>query len=114
MQIYRLNMIDVLAPLVKLPFLKDYVAQLENILMDENDKRVDFYNSISEKDKAEFINGEVIFHSPVTRGHLFVSQNLMQLMKAYVDVNELGEVHAEKAMIALSRNDYEPDLCFFS
>ena len=29
-------------------------------------------------------------------------------------MNDLGKVAVEKALIALTRNDYEPDICFFS
>ncbi len=32
----------------------------------------------------------------------------------FVNKNNLGEVGAEKVMIALTRNDYEPDISFFS
>jgi Uma2 family endonuclease len=32
----------------------------------------------------------------------------------YVVRHRLGVVLAEKALVALTRNDYEPDLCFFS
>ena len=34
-------------------------------------------------------------------------------MNAYVQKNNLGYLGIEKVLISLSRNDYEPDLCFF-
>ena len=38
---------------------------------------------------------------------------LAQLINIYVVKNELGFVGIEKVMIKLTRNDYEPDICFF-
>lgn len=35
-------------------------------------------------------------------------------MSFYVRIKKLGEIGTEKVMIALTRNDYEPDLVFFS
>ncbi len=63
--------------------------------------------------KAEFINGEIIIHSPVKRGHLRCSGNLFKLLDTYVAINNLGETSYDKGMIALTRNDYEPDICFW-
>lgn len=64
--------------------------------------------------KAEFINGEVIVHSPVAYAHAVASGNLLTMLRAYVIEHRLGVVLVEKALVALTRNDYEPDLCFFS
>ncbi|MEM1321813.1 MAG: Uma2 family endonuclease [Bacteroidota bacterium] len=63
--------------------------------------------------EAEFINGEVIIHSPVKKEHNDVTALLHQLLGPYVIKKNLGYVGYEKIMISLSRNDYEPDLCFF-
>ena len=52
-------------------------------------------------------------HSPVKRGHLRASGNLSTLLRLYVQFNDLGEVDVEKAMVTLTRNDYEPDICFW-
>ena len=35
------------------------------------------------------------------------------LLHVYVTNNRLGKVGVEKVMIRLTRNDYEPDICFF-
>lgn len=64
--------------------------------------------------KAEFINGEIVLHSPVKKRHFSVTDLLSSLLSFYVRINKLGRVATEKAMIALTRNDYEPDLVFFS
>lgn len=52
-------------------------------------------------------------HSPVKRRHLRASGNLTTLLRVYVQVNNLGEVDTEKALVTLTRNDYEPDICFW-
>lgn len=84
-------------------------AALEN----EKQRRIAFYNDITEQEKAEFINGEIIVHSPVMMRHNNASLLLAQLMKVYAIKHQLGFVGIEKIMITLTRNDYEPDICFF-
>ncbi|MFN4146475.1 MAG: Uma2 family endonuclease [Runella sp.] len=79
----------------------------------EKANRLAFYNDITEQQKAEFINGEIIVHSPVMMRHNRASMLLARLMSVYVDTQQLGFVGIEKIMITLTRNDYEPDICFF-
>ncbi len=102
-----------LQPIINSPDLPKYIAKLTEIYQSEQEKRTDFYNQITENDKAEFINGRAIFHSPVRKKHNDVSGNLQLLLQAYVLKNNLGRVYVEKLMIELTRNSYEPDLCFF-
>ena len=82
-------------------------------LENEKVRRVAFYNDITEQQKVEFINGEIIVHSPVMKRHNTASLLLARLMSVYSDINQLGFVGIEKIMITLTRNDYEPDVCFF-
>ena len=104
---------SLLDQLLRSPRLPIMVRKIEKILDDERAKRQAFYNQISEGDKAEYINGEVIFHSPVKLRHNVVAKRLLVLLDAHVGFNDLGFVGYEKIMIALSRNDYEPDICYF-
>ncbi len=76
-------------------------------------KRIEFYNNISEQEKAEFINGAVIIHSPVMKRHNEANSNLHKLIDTFVYKHQLGFVGIEKILIQLTRNDYEPDICFF-
>ena len=46
----------------RLPFI---ARKIDAVLADEARRRQGFYAQISEGDKAEFINGQIIFHSPV-------------------------------------------------
>ncbi len=80
---------------------------------DETQIRQQFYRDISEDEKAEFIDGKVLMHSPVKAGHLKSSGDLYVLMHSHVRKYNLGEVFTEKAMIHLTQNSYEPDICFW-
>lgn len=83
------------------------------ILNREKERRMKFYNDITEQEKVEFINGEIIVHSPVKKRHNTASLLLAQLLNIYSCKYNLGFVGIEKIMITLTRNDYEPDICFF-
>lgn len=90
------------------------IEELQQKIAAEATERQKFYDLVHEDHKAEFINGEIIFHSPVKRQHWRVSANLCALLIPHVNEHQLGEVGVEKAMIRLTRNDYEPDICFFT
>lgn len=87
--------------------------RIQDRLEAENRRRIEFYNEINESLKAEFINGEIVLHSPVTRAHAQAVIYIGAALYHYVREHKLGEVHVEKSMIRLTRNDYEPDICFF-
>ena len=99
--------------LLQSPKAKLYIQQAEALLREEAKKREAFYELITERQKVEFINGEIIFHSPVKLKHNQASGLLFQLLNVYVVKHELGFVGIEKIMTSLTRNDYEPDVCFF-
>ncbi len=96
------------------PNMKSLVNELNQIIEEENKRREDFYNTITEDDKAEFINGEVIMHSPVKVEHADTSGGLYSLMRYYAIKHDAGKVFTEKIMIHLTRNSYEPDIAFFN
>lgn len=89
------------------------LEKVQTALANEAERRKAFYDWIKEDQKAEFINGEIIMHSPVKRNHLNVVGNLFTLLRVYVISRDLGQVDSEKALISLTRNDYEPDICFW-
>lgn len=107
-------MATVLDPILSSPRFPHYLRQLQETFRIEQRKREHFYQTITDEDKAEFINGEIIFHAPVKMQHDRVSQLLATLLGSYVRSRQLGYVGHEKLLISLSRNDYEPDLCYFS
>jgi Uma2 family endonuclease len=106
-------MIDILIPLIQSPKLQEHFIKLKDYIREEQQKRKDFYDFVTEDMKAEFINGEVIIHSPVTDEHESASFDLASLLHIYTTINKSGRITHEKLMIALTRNNYEPDICFF-
>ena len=104
----------VVEQLLESPRLALYVRRFEAVLEREKVARERFYNEMTEGEKLEFINGEVVVHSPVKKRHNDCVKRLLKLIDTYVEQHELGFVGVEKILITLTRNDYEPDLCFFS
>ena len=90
------------------------VEEVRTQLALEKEKRQEYYALVHENLKAEFVNGQIIYQSPVKRKHWKVSANLSSRLIRFVDEKKIGEVGVEKVMVSLSRNDYEPDICFFS
>lgn len=105
---------EAIQELLNSPELPRAFEQLSAVIGSERERRERFYDEITPSMKAEFINGEVIVHSPVSYAHSVASKNLLKMMDTYVIHRRLGVVLCEKALVALTRNDYEPDLCFFS
>ena len=103
-----------LEKLIESPQLRLYADEILKFLQEESTRREEFYNLITPDDKAEFINGEMIFHSPVKIEHNRAGKWLLRLLDIFVDQRGLGYVGYEKLLITLTRNDYEPDLCFFT
>jgi Uma2 family endonuclease len=89
------------------------VHEVTKALDEERKRRLKFYNDITEQEKIEFINGEIIVHSPVQKKHNQISLRLAHLLGIYVTKSRLGYLGMEKIMITLTRNDYEPDFCYF-
>ena len=90
------------------------MQEVQAALQRGQERRAAFYQEMDEQQKVEFVNGEVVFHSPVKKQHNQVNLQLAKVLSTYVDAHELGFVGIEKIMISLTRNDYEPDICFFS
>ena len=91
----------------------EILQEAQEKLAEEAERRLLFYNEITEQEKAEFIMGEIIVHSPVRIEHNEATGWLYQLLNIYVQLHKLGKVGIEKILIRLTRNDYEPDICFF-
>ncbi|MEL7220566.1 MAG: Uma2 family endonuclease [Bacteroidota bacterium] len=100
--------------LLEAPNLPQLVKEAQAVLVEEARLREQFYNDIDETVKAEFINGQVVMHSPVKRMHNNARKWLLKLMDTYVEIHQLGEVQDEKIMIHLSRNSFEPDIAFWN
>ena len=83
------------------------------MLAAERERRERFYDEINEDTNAEFINGQVVMQSPATYGHVTAVKLLAKLLDTYVERHRLGYVGTEKLLVAMPRNDYEPDVCYF-
>lgn len=105
---------EILEELKQSPDLALLINEAYSILNENNLKRTAFYNRIKESDKAEYINGEAIFHSPEKLKHSRISSNVSFLLLTFVKNKKIGgHVGIEKIMIELTQNSYEPDICFF-
>lgn len=102
--------------------LKDFLAmpnilllmeQAQQKLQEEKTLRQHFYKIIDENTKMEFINGEIVFQSPVKKMHNDATGNIYIILKLFVNKFDLGWVGIEKTLVSLTRNDYEPDVCFW-
>jgi len=107
------NSKEIVQEILSKPQAKLIVERVQDELTKEQKKRREFYDTIDETMKAEFVNGEIIIHSPVVKEHNEVTKNILRLLDNYVALHDLGFVGVEKIMVSLTRNDYEPDLCFF-
>ena len=96
------------------PAFPELVQKINQFWEAEKKERQAFYNLVHEDQKAEFINGQIVFQSPVKQKHWQVCTNISAYMTIYVNENQLGMVGTEKVMIRCTRNDYEPDIVFFS
>ncbi|RYF69329.1 MAG: Uma2 family endonuclease [Cytophagaceae bacterium] len=89
------------------------IQQVQAILNEEQNRRRAFYEWMDEDMKTEFINGEIVVHSPALDKHNLVVMHLGTLLNVFVSERELGAVRVEKALVELTRNSYEPDICYF-
>ena len=89
------------------------LEELQQAWAEEQARRQRFYEEMNKEQKTEFIQGEVIVHSPAKKRHLNAAGNIHTMLNLFVERHQLGEVFTEKALIQLTRNDFEPDVCFF-
>ena len=113
-KMFIMNFDNLVDEILDHPNAEEVVEKVRDELEKEKKARLDFRDWLTDDIKAEFINGEIVMHSPVKRGHLEVSENLFRLLSIYVLMNKLGRVSIEKALIGLKRNDYEPDLVYWN
>ena len=106
-------MSELLLQLLDTPQAPLIIQKAQAFLHNEHQKRQHFYEWVDEDKKAEFINGEVVVHSPALDRHNSAMLLLARLLSIHVDDRQLGKVRAEKALVELTRNSYEPDVCFW-
>lgn len=81
----------------------------------EAEVRRQFRDELLPHQKAEFINGRPLTHSPARHAHNHCSSLISRLLGSYQSHSGSGGTLVyEKALCAFSRNDYEPDIAWFS
>ena len=106
---------EILRPILASSELFTHIETLRARWDDEQVRRAEFRDRLAADEKAEFINGEIIVHSPARVLHNKVVARLVTLLKIWSVRHAPGaEVFVEKAMIACGRNDYEPDVLWYS
>lgn len=104
------SLIDQLMASSELPVM---LEELNKKWQEEQKRRHQFLDEVSDNVKAEFINGEVVYHSPVRKRHNGIHQNILFELFSFNRKEQLGFVGFEKVMTQFTRNDYEPDICFW-
>jgi Uma2 family endonuclease len=104
---------ELAAQILESPTAPQIILQVQAILNDEKNRRRAFYEWMDEDMKTEFINGEIVVHSPAFDKHNSVVMFLSTLLNAFVNERDIGQVRVEKALVELTRNSYEPDICYF-
>lgn len=94
--------------------LPQIIEELQRYMQDEQNRRLAFYDWVDDSMKAEFILGETVVHSPALNVHNIIQGHVQRLLALHVEENKLGLVLGEKAMVHLTRNSYEPDVCFWN
>ena len=85
-----------LEQLLRSPRLPEAMRRLQAAARAEAKKRRYFYDVVTEQQKAEFINGEIIVHSPVKLRHAVASENLITLLNVFVQKHGLGIVFTRR------------------
>jgi len=99
--------------ILEMPNAAIIAQQIQSALIQEQEKRRRFYEIVEDDKKMEFINGEIYFQSPAKLRHTNAVGLLLILLKSFVTRHDRGFVGSEKMLVSLTRNDYEPDICFF-
>lgn len=104
---------DLIDDILDHPNPERVLEEIRAVLEKEQADRQKFREWLKPDIKAEFINGEIITHSPAKRRHNQAVKHIAVLLDLYVEKRSLGEVAIEKALVELERNDFEPDICFW-
>lgn len=109
-----MNTLPLLPDLLASEDLARYLQELQEAWQTEQSHRRQFYADLSPEDKAEFIMGEAVYHSPALSRYNRVLRRLVGLAERFTAQYEVGEVFFEKCMVELTRNSYEPDFLFYT
>lgn len=90
------------------------LERVKAALEEEKIRRLKFYTDFDDHDKIEFINGEVVIQPHVDFQTARASGRLLTLL-GVCTIKRMPKtfIGFRRTMVALTRNDYEPDICFF-
>jgi Uma2 family endonuclease len=88
--------------------------ELNELRAREAEARQRFRESLDEDVRAEFINGEVVIQMTSRDEHTTTIRNLGRLLDIFLQIRQLGAVRTEQALTDFVRNDYVPDICYWS
>ncbi len=92
---------------------EEIVSAVQEKIAAEQRRREEFYEWLDEDKKAEFIDGEIVVHSPVMKRHADATLLLTSLLSPYSRIKQIGYVGSEKLLVRLKRDDFEPDVAFW-
>ncbi|MGK0366707.1 MAG: Uma2 family endonuclease [Saprospiraceae bacterium] len=104
---------EILEPIATSPQLPQLLQELTIMWNEEQKKRKKFYDWVTPNIKAEFIEGEIVVHSPVRSKHSQILKHIIKVLDTFIELNDLGSIGYESNMCRFPRNDYEPDFAFF-
>jgi Uma2 family endonuclease len=108
------DMSAILSALARAPNLRLILDEANDLLAREGVDRERYrVEVLGRHDRAEFINGEVVSQIGTRAGHADVARRLLMLLSAFCTTRRFGRVSAEHAITAFTRNDYQPDVCFW-
>ena len=105
-------MTAIVKELLARPDFPQVMDDLREAWEDERRRRDEFIEWLDERHYAEFINGEVVVHSPERLEHGEAEDNLKAIIKPFVRRQALG-LFAGNKLVRLPRSDYIPDLAFW-
>jgi Uma2 family endonuclease len=106
--------LKLIEPILENLRMPELVEELNVRLKQEQRLRHEFYEKIQPGDKWEFINGKIVMHSPAKEKHTVARQKLEYLLQTFTSIHSLEQVRSETSLVALTRNDYLPDILFFT
>ena len=90
-----------------------FIEELRDAHRDRQLRRGMFIDSLSPEVKAEWIDGEAVYHSPAREAHNATVTGLSTMLNIYSTYKTELYVRIEKAMTEVGSHNFEPDICVF-
>lgn len=104
---------SLLDPIYDSPAMPRLARELDQAVREETRRREVFRDWLQDDVKAEFINGERIVHSPARLAHTDAMFRIAKILDVHVLRRSLGKIGIKKCLVGMTRNDYEPDVCWW-